>query len=333
MDRQTERKTDKTGTFFKMKFSNIIGHELLKSSLSKLDKDPQTYLFFGPPSVGKRTIAYNLARYMLCQEMKDDDCKCKSCVSFNNGHPDFLSVGNNGKILVNDIDNLIEFVSRAPLCSGTKVIVIDNVDIISVDAINRLLKTLEESTFIFFLITSQLKNVLPTIQSRCNKIQFGALSQDDIVNILWKRMGFELPQARIIGWIGAGSNIDIFSCAGLYLKYRDMSFDFINLLLGKDFLTVLDFVDKIPRPDLAVFIDMLILVMTDMLLLKVSIESVVNSDRRNDLQKLIKGCNDKVLIASLSSLTQVKVNSYLNVNLNLALKSSLIKIWSMIHAI
>jgi len=314
-----------------MKFSKIIGHDGIKDKLSKIAAVPQTYLFYGPPSIGKRTIAYNLARYILCIGSKEDDCRCKNCENFDNGHPDFLTLGTAGKILVADVDGLIDFVSRAPLCSDTKVVVIDNVDIISMEAANRLLKTLEESHFIFFLITSRLKSVLPTVRSRCIKFQFEALSQDDIVNILWQRMGFDLPQARIIGWIGAGSSVDIFSNAGLYLKYRDMIFEFLPQLFGKDLLSVLDFVDKVPRPDLPIFIDMLVLVMTDLLILKQNLETIVNSDRRTDLTKMSVH-PVKVLIVALNSLTQVKVNSYLNINLNLALKSTLIKVWNIFKA-
>ena len=312
-----------------MKFSKIIGHDSIKTKLSQFIENSQTYLFFGPPSIGKRSIAYNLARYILCYGTKEDECGCKSCVSFENGHPDFLSLGNKGKILVSDIDNLINYVSRAPLCSETKVIVIDNVDIISMEAANRLLKTLEESSFVFFLVTSNIRAVLLTIQSRCFKIPFEALSQDDITNILWKRMGSEPVQAQLLGWIGSGSNKDIFACAGLYLKYRDMAIDFLLLLKGKDFLSILDFIDKIPRPDLPIFIDMVVLLMTDMLLLTSGIENITNADRRSEIQKIVKDYSDKVLIASLNCLTQVKVNSYLNINLNLALKSTMIKVWSI----
>jgi DNA polymerase-3 subunit delta' len=313
-----------------MKFSNIIGHEELRASISNIGPNPQSYLFYGPPSSGKRTIANTLSKYILCNGTKGDGCRCSTCLNTDN--PDYLSIGSNGKILVGDVDLLIDFVSRAPMCSPTKVIVVDNIDVITTEAANRLLKTIEESPFIFFFITSNIKKVLPTIRSRCLKIQFKALSQDDTVNILWKKMGFELPQARVIGWIGAGSSIDIFPSAGLYLKYRDFSFDLINLLNGKDLLSVLDFIDKAPRNDLPIFIDMLILSLTDMLLLKNNIDSIVNSDRRDDLQKMLKNHNEKALIASLNILTQVKVSSYLNINLNLALKSSLIKSWNIIKA-
>jgi DNA polymerase-3 subunit delta' len=256
----------------------------------------------------------------------EDGCACRSCTSIAGGHPDLLCVGRGDKILVEDIDGVLDFVSRAPLISNTKVIVMDDAGVISYEASNRLLKTLEESSFTFFLVTSELSSIIPTIKSRCVKVSFDALSQDDMINILWKKMGFDLPQARVLGWLGAASSIDIFSNAGSYLKYRDMSFEFMGLLKSSDFTNVWDFIDKIPRDDLTLFVDMLVLTLTDVLLLSYSIDSIINADRRSDLQKMSKTINQKSLIFVLSVLSQIKKNCYLNINLNLALKSALIKV-------
>lgn len=314
-----------------MRLSNIIGHDNLKPKLSQFIGISQAYLFYGPPSIGKRTIANELARYFLCRETKEDGCSCKSCLSFSQGHSDLLCIGKDG-VLVKDIDTVIDFVSRAPLCSGTKVVIIDNVDQATYGAANRLLKTLEESTVPFFLITSKFKAVLSTIRSRCLKVPFNALSQDDVANILWKKMGFDLPQARILGWIGSDASIDIFSNAGLYLKYRDMSFDFLSLFSSSDFLNVLDFLEKIPKNDLTIFIDMVVLTLTDVLLTTYSVDMLTNSDRRSDIQKLAKNNKQQNLIIVLNFMSQVKKNSHLNVNLGLAFKSALIKTWSVIKA-
>jgi DNA polymerase-3 subunit delta' len=315
-----------------MHFSTIIGHDALKPRLLKLVGVSHAYMFSGPPSIGKRTIASVLARYLLCQGTKEDECTCKSCLNFSQGHPDLLCIGREGKVLVGDIEDLIGFVVRAPLCSDSKVVIIDNADVISYEASNRLLKILEESSVTFFLITSRIKFILPTIRSRCVKIQFNSLSQDDITNILWKKMGFELVPARILGWIGAGSSMDIFSNAGLFLKYRDMSFEFINLLSSSDFINVLDFIDRVPREDLTLFNDMVVLTLTDLLLLSYSVEAIINSDRRQDLQKMVKENSPQMLIIILNILSQVKRNNYLNINFSMALKAAMMKVWGIVKA-
>ena len=316
-----------------MRFSDIIGHDLMKPRLQKFVGVQHSYLFSGPPSSGKRTIAFLMSKYLLCQGNAEDGCICKSCQIFSHDHPDLLCVGRDGKVLVDDVDGIRDFVSRAPLCSSTKVVVIDNADVISYEASNRLLKTLEESSISFFLITSRLKSILSTIRSRCIKIQFEALTQDDIANILWKKMGFDPAQARILGWIGAGSSIDIFSNAGTFLKYRDLSFDFINLFSSKDFINILDFIDRVPKDELIIFNDMVVLTLTDLLLMSYSLDNIINSDRRQDLQKLLKEHKPQKLIVILNFLSQVKKNSYLNVNMNLALKSAMIKVWGVIKVL
>jgi len=315
-----------------MRFSEIIGHDSMKSDLSKLVNVPRTYLFHGPPSTGKRTIAEKIAQYTLCSGTQDDNCTCRTCKNSINDHPDFLYLGQGNKILVGAVDNLIDFVSRAPLCSETKVIILDNVEVITAGASNRLLKTLEESPFTFFLITSKIKEILPTIQSRCFKIKFNTLSHEDITNILWKKMGYDLDKASILGWLGVSSSIDIFPQAGSYLSHREMAFDFINLFSQSDVLALWDFTDRVFKKDLPIFIDMVVLLLTDMLLLNSSIEDIINSDRRADLLKMAKKHKVQALILSTHILSQVKKNAYLNINIDMVFKSAITQIWTIIKS-
>jgi DNA polymerase-3 subunit delta' len=239
-----------------------------------------------------------------------------------------LQIGKNGKVLVDDIDALLAFSERAPLISNTKVTVVDFVENASPEAANRLLKILEESSFTFFLISSDLSRVLPTVASRCLKIKFESLSSDEIANIMLKKFGFDALSARTLGWIGSSMAIDIFSNAGTCLKYRDMACEFISTI--RDLLKSLDFIDRIETPNLGIFCDMLVIVLTDVLFLKNGIEDIINADKRNVLQKASKILNDVALVTSLSFLNQVKRYSYLNINLGLSLKSTLIKIHPML---
>lgn len=289
-----------------------------------------TFLFYGPPSVGKRTIANTIAQYDLCVDKKDDDCTCKSCRIVQQGHPDLLQIGKNGKVLVDDIDALIAFSERAPLISNTKVAVIDSVENASPEAANRLLKTLEESSFTFFLISSDLSRVLPTVASRCFKVKFESLSSEELANILSKRFGFDALSARTLGWIGSSLAIDIFSNAGSCLKYRDMACEFI--LTIRDLLKSLDFIERVETANLGIFCDMVVMVLTDVLLLKNGIDNIINADKRDVLQKVSKTLNDVAVVTSLNFLTQVKKNAYLGVYLGTALKSTLIKVHPMLNS-
>lgn len=302
--------------------SSIIGHEAQKPGLLNLVGRAGCFLFSGPPSIGKRTVALEISRRNLCLGSKEDGCTCRSCKIFGGDHPDLLCLGSQ-KLLVEDVDRLMIFNSRAPLISGTKISIIDNAERMTPESANRLLKTLEESPYTFFLISSDPGGLLPTIRSRCQAAIFSPLSQEDVTNILFQKFGFEPTKARVLGWIGVGSSADIFSKAGLYLKYRDMACDFLQNI--RDLLSSLDFIDKIAPAELGIFVDMVITVMTDVLLLKNKVEGIVNCDKRDTLVKLSAGFKDKALVSALGYMTQVRKQDYLNISLVSSLKNCLIK--------
>ena len=308
--------------------NEIIGHQNIKDILlKKLSGDPSgTYLFYGPPSVGKRTMAFEMSKMILC-ENRNEGCTCQSCKTFSKGHPDFMCVGRTEKIKVEDIDRILNFVSLTPFMSDHKVAVLDNAHNITLEASNRLLKALEEPPprFAFFLVTAEPQGLLKTILSRCIQYEFQALSREDVTNILWKKMSYELPQARVLGWLASDVSADIFAKAGHFLKYRDMAFTFVSEFKRKRLIDSLDFVDKVEREDLSIFIDMIVLLLTDMLLLKCSIKDIINADLGEALRKVHEDVTYKALIWAVSNLSQVKRFEYLNINLNLALKNILLK--------
>jgi DNA polymerase III gamma/tau subunit len=318
-------------------FTNIIGHEKLKSRLAVLlsklvvlctgtwietIKKPESLLFYGPPNTGKRTVAFECSKYILCSGTVEDGCSCPSCRCFPE-HPDLFYTGRN-KILVQDIEELKNLTFRAPLLGKTRIFIIDNSEQLSSDAADRLLKAVEESGYPFIFITSDLEANYQTIRSRCLKIRFDSLTQEDLTNIFLKKFNFELAQARILGWLGSFSSFDIFSYAGLCLKLRDLSVDFAGLLADARQLNILEFIDKIDQKDLGVFIDTVILVLTDLLQLKNNSETILNSDRRDDLQKISAKFDARKLLIMTNMLTQIKKNSFLNPNYNLLFKSALI---------
>lgn len=293
-----------------------------------------TYLFYGPSSVGKRTFAFESAKHALCAKNAEDGCDCESCRNFPAEHPDFMCVGTKGRVKVAGVDSILEFASTAPFISPRKAAVIDNADEATWGASNRLLKVLEDTpgNFTFFLVATDLNRIVQTVKSRCMQIRFGTLPQEDMVNIIWKRMGFELPKARILGWLGAGSSVDVFSNAGIYLRYRDMAIEFVAGLKHRDEIDNMDYIDKIVWKELIFFSDMLTLVLTDILLIKNGVEEIVNADVREDLEALSKGFNDKALVSAVSFLSQAKKNQHLHVNMNLTLKCLLIKCFPLFQA-
>jgi DNA polymerase-3 subunit delta' len=313
-------------------FSDIIGHDDIKERLVSLIGNPSgTYLFHGPPSSGKRTVAFETAKAILCEKKIGDNCTCKSCKRFNRGHPDFLCIGQHDKIKVADVDQVIDFTFLSPLLSDRKVIVIDNADDITWEAANRLLKILEEPPvfFSFFLITSNPQALIPTILYRCFKYEFNSMSKKDMAMVITKKLGFEPDQAKVLSNIAVDSSVDVFSKAGQLIKYRDMAVEFILAFKQRDLIDQLDFVDKIERSDMAVFSDMVLLVLTDLLLLSNGIHEIGNVDIIKKLTKISELFNKKALIGVTSAFSQVKRNLNLNVNIAFVFKTTLIRIHSL----
>ena len=308
---------------------SVIGHGQLKERLIvRLKKHPiGTFLFYGPPSTGKRTTAFEAAKFILCEESGEAKCVCRSCKRSEFDHPDFLCVGRKEKIKVADVEKILEFSETTPFLSKNKVIVLDNAHDITWEAANRLLKLLEEPPphFAFFLVSDNPQKMIPTILSRCIKFEFNSLQKDDLIEIFSIKMGFKKSEAKMLGWVAADTSMDIFSHAGKYLKYRMMVVEFLSNMKKRKLIDSLDYIDKIERGDLSIFCDLLVLILTDILLLKNGIQDITNGDIIKDVTKIAENINPKALIAITSHFSQVKRYQYLNINSNMNLKSCLIK--------
>ena len=173
--------------------SKIIGNEKIKTELKRAVQNNDilhSYMFIGQEGIGKKEIAKEFARTILCKTKKNN-CNCKSCTSFKNGNnPDFYLISEEGNsIKIDQIRDLIEKAYEKPIASEKKVYIIDNSDKMTVEAQNSLLKTLEEPPdyMVLILITSNIDNILNTVKSRCVKLSFESLSNDEIKEVLNER--------------------------------------------------------------------------------------------------------------------------------------------------
>ncbi len=176
-----------------MAFENLIGNEKIKNLLSnniETNNILHSYLFVGIDGIGKRLFAKEFAHMVLCNSKQDRPCAtCKSCLEFQGeSHPDFLQIEpEDGKtIKIEQIRYLQEKIAEKPVTAEKKVYIIQDSDKMTREAANSLLKTLEEppTYAILILITANESKLLATIKSRCTKIAFQALSEDEIKTYL-----------------------------------------------------------------------------------------------------------------------------------------------------
>ena len=174
-------------------FKNILGNERNKNILEKaieLNKISHSYIFWGTEGIGKKLIAKQFAKRILCLQNHDYDCKCKSCIEFDsNNNPDFqLIESTDGKIKIEQIRAMQRKIAEKPIISSRKVYIIENSDTMTKEAQNCLLKTLEEPPeyITIILICSNEDNLLSTIKSRCTRMHFEPLKENEIKQYLKK---------------------------------------------------------------------------------------------------------------------------------------------------
>lgn len=171
-------------------FEKIIGNEKNKTILKKaleLNKTSHSYLFWGTEGIGKKKIALEFAKKLLCLTPNEENCRCKACIEFDsNNNPDFMMIEpQDGKVKIDQIREMQRKVAEKPIVSDNKVYIIDDSDTMTSEAQNCLLKTLEEPPeyAVIILIVSNESRILPTIKSRCVIIKFQPLTSKEIKQV------------------------------------------------------------------------------------------------------------------------------------------------------
>ena len=177
-----------------MIFENIIGNEKNRELLNQIiraNNIAHSYMFIGKESIGKMLFAKEFAKAILCINDSKPCGKCKSCIEFeSSNNPDFEIIEPDGNsIKIEQIRELIKKVYEKPIVSNKKVYIINESNLMTKEAQNSLLKTLEEPPeyVTIILIASNENLFLPTIKSRCTKIMFRKLTDSELKTILERK--------------------------------------------------------------------------------------------------------------------------------------------------
>lgn len=166
----------------------IVGQEHIKKALTnaiQMDRISHAYLFTGPRGTGKTSTARIFAKSLNCENGPTiTPCnECENCKNITNSIPiDVIEIDAASNRSVNDADEIIQKVALAPVNSRYKIYIIDEVHMLTNQAFNALLKTLEEppKNVIFILATTEVHKVLDTIKSRCQRFDFKRITTEDI---------------------------------------------------------------------------------------------------------------------------------------------------------
>ena len=206
-------------------FDDLIGQEVVAETITnsiKADKIPNAYLFTGIRGIGKTTTARIVAKGLNCSNGIENLCKedlCDNCKSIaDSSHIDVLEMDAASKTGVDDVRDLIEFSRYGPTSAKYKIFIIDEVHMLSKQAFNALLKTLEEPPeyLKFIFATTEIKKIPITVVSRCQRFDLSRIKSSElfefIKNIKEKENGKASDEAlKLIVKISEGSVRDALS--------------------------------------------------------------------------------------------------------------------------
>lgn len=233
-------------------FETVVGQSHITTTLKNAIKNgqlAQAFLFCGPRGVGKTTCARILAKAINCQHLTDtiEACnECESCRSFNDATSmnifELDAASNNS---VDDIRRLVEQVRIPPQSGQYKVYIIDEVHMLSTNAFNAFLKTLEEPPAYakFILATTEKHKIIPTILSRCQIFDFKRIKIDDIAKHLEyvaqkESITYEAEALHIIAQKADGGLRDALSMFDQLVNFTGGNLSYANCI---DNLNVLDY--------------------------------------------------------------------------------------------
>ncbi|MDA9681970.1 DNA polymerase III subunit gamma/tau [Candidatus Pelagibacter sp.] len=174
-------------------FDDLIGQEVVAETITnsiKADKIPNAYLFTGIRGVGKTTTARIVAKGLNCLNGIENLCKvdlCDNCKSIaDSSHIDVLEMDAASKTGVDDVRDLIEFSRYGPTSAKYKIFIIDEVHMLSKQAFNALLKTLEEPPeyLRFIFATTEIKKIPITVVSRCQRFDLSRIKSSELFEFI-----------------------------------------------------------------------------------------------------------------------------------------------------
>lgn len=209
-------------------FADLVGQEVLTKTLSYSiinNKVAHAYLFSGIRGIGKTTSARIVAKTINCSDPLITQnniaaCdQCQNCLSVQSGsHPDILEIDAASRTSVDDIRTIIESAEYRPLVGKFKIFIIDEVHMLSKNAFNALLKTLEEppAQVVFIFATTEINKIPLTILSRCQRFDLRRLTTDELTKLLTQvseeeKIQFDLSAIELIAIKADGSARDALS--------------------------------------------------------------------------------------------------------------------------
>ncbi len=246
-------------------FSEVIAQDHIKKTLQNAivkNRISHAYIFCGSRGTGKTSMARILAKAVNCTNSKSGEpCnECKNCSEISSGRSlDLIEIDGASNRGIDEIRDLREKIRFSPSSALYKVFIIDEVHMLTREAFNALLKTLEEPPehAIFILVTTEIHKIPPTVLSRCQRFDFERISVEDLINRLYfiagkENLNIDKKALRLIAQNAEGGLRDAISLLDQLISYggKNINLDQIRSVLGLvDIKTLEELTDLLIKKD------------------------------------------------------------------------------------
>jgi len=331
-----------------VKFSwPIFGHKQLQHFLQNAilkDDLAKTYLFYGPPGLGKKTVALYFAKSVFCENKEQVSCnQCKNCrMVQNNTLANLYTVGNtNEELSVEAIRYFLQSLSLSVVGDQHKIAVIFGADNINIQGANALLKTLEEPprNTTIILVADSISNLPSTVISRCQLVKFQPLSKKDMELWLATYNLSDDERQTVINLSFGKPGLALQLMSDKLAEFKKNS-EFVIKLLQADTFSFMQALDrwfgglKAENPSFKIYelgdmtrrqLDMFELILRDILWSKFS-RPIVNTLFRDKIEQLGARYSSEELLHNLLELSDIKKRLARNVSPQLLWENLLLQV-------
>lgn len=317
-------------------FKEIVGHEEIIQHLQnaiQLGKVSHAYILSGEAGSGKKLLANTFAMALQCEKKGIDPClECRSCKkAMSRNHPDIIYITHEkpNSIGIEDIrTQLIEDVQIKPYCSSHKIYIVDEAEKLTLQAQNALLKTIEEppAYAVIMLLTSNMEAFLPTITSRCVKLNLRPVEESMVKDYLMEKMHLPDYQAQMDAAFSQG-NIGKARQMAESDEFNLMTDQALRILKKSNELELHEMVEMIKelsaeKQNIDEYLDLFILWFRDVLFFKATkeVDGLMFKDQLNHIKERARKSSYEGIETIIESIGKAKSRLHANVNFDLVLE-------------
>ena len=323
-------------------FKDVVGHRDIIGYIQdavQQNKVSHAYFLNGQRGSGKKMLAKLFATTLQCETGKSEPCnECRSCIQANNGnHPDIITVKHEkpGSISVDDIRSQVNGdIMIKPYSSPYKIYIIPEADLLTVQAQNALLKTIEEPPeyAIIFLLTENADSLLPTIRSRCVMLKLRNIKDKLVKKYLMEQLQIPDYQADLCAAFAQGNigRAVMLAKSEHFNEIKEEAIQLLKYINEMELSEIVSAIKEINKYKLEVtdYLDIITIWYRDVLLYKATkdVGSLVFGDQLKYIKERASKSSYEGIETILESIEKAKVRLKANVNFDLVMELLLLTI-------